>query len=57
MKVPVICGAGAVGMVKVRDLAQSLGDSEEIVAYVNIVRRLQNHGNHLENTCGGNSEG
>ena len=57
MKVPAIGGVSAVGMVTVKDLAQSLGDWEEIVAYVNIVRRLQNHRNHLENTCGGNSEG
>jgi len=57
MKVPAIGGVSAVGMVTVRDLAESLGDSEEIVADEDIVRRRQNHPNHPENTCGRNREG
>ena len=57
MKVLVIGGAGAVGMVTVRDLAERPGGSEEIIADVNIARRQQNHRNHPENTCSRNGEG
>lgn len=45
------------GMVTVRNLAESLGDLEEIIADVNIVRRRQNHRNHPEDTCSRNGEG